>query len=177
MGCTADGHIFTIGAWSRPENAPNGWRIPRAEVHRAVAGAFDRYDVGLMFADPPKWWSEIDEWAAKYGDETVLACDTNSARRFAPLCDRFSTAVAEGVISHDDNVLLTRAIAACARKLVRLRDDPEDGRTRFVVTKSDTRKIDRAVAAILALGAAEAMPAPPSGPGHYYSSAELWGDT
>jgi hypothetical protein len=37
---------------------------------------------------------------------------------------------------------------------VRLVDDDEDGRSRFVVVKADTRKIDDAVGAILALEAA-----------------------
>jgi hypothetical protein len=46
----------------------------------------------------------------------------------------------------------------CARKPVRLRDDPEDGRSAFVIVKADTRKIDRAVAAVLAFGAASGAP-------------------
>jgi len=154
--CTADGYLFCLGAWSRPANVPD-WRVPRGEVHAAVAAAFARYDVGLFYADPPKWWSEIDTWAGLYGDEVVVGVDTNSARRFAPLCDRFAVAVAERTLSHDGDQALVHALAACARKNVRLRDDPADGRTAFVVVKADTRKIDRAVAAILALGAAEEM--------------------
>jgi hypothetical protein len=158
-GCTAAGHLFLVGAWARPDLAPADWRVPRGDVHAAVAGAFARYDVAVMYADPPKWWSELDDWAALYGEDRVVALDTNQASRFAPLCDRFATAVAERAVSHDGDVALTRALAACRRKNVRLRDDPADGRTRFVVTKADTRKIDRAVAAILALGAAETTPA------------------
>lgn len=160
-GCTADGFVFLVGAWSRPENAPKGWRVPRDEVHAKVADACERFDVGRMFADPPRWWSELDEWVGLYGEEVVLALDTNSGRRFAPLCDAFATAINEGQVSHDGNVLLTQHLAACARKQVRQTADPEDGRTAFVVVKADTRKIDRAVAAILALGAAQSMPAAP----------------
>jgi len=89
-----------------------------------------------------------------------VAMDTNSVRRFAPLCDTFATAVLEGALSHDGNPGLTSALAACARRNVRLGDDPDDGRSQFVVVKQDTRKIDRAVAAILAYGAAKAMPKP-----------------
>jgi hypothetical protein len=172
-GCTADGHLFLLGAWSRPEGATD-WRVPRPEVHAAVASAFRRFDVGIGYFDPPKWWSELDDWAALYGEERVVAVDTNSARRFAPLCDRFATAVAERAISHDGDPLLTRALAACARKNVRLRDDPDDGRTRFVIVKQDVRKIDRAVAAILALGAAEEMPVLESvGVSEYINLAEI----
>lgn len=163
-GCTEDGHLFLVGAWSRPPGAPQGWRIPRNEVHTAVADAFARFDVAVMFCDPPKWWTELDQWAGLYGDERVVAVDTNSVRRFAPLCDQFATAVLEGAVSHDGDPGLTHALAACARKNVRLGDDPDDGRSRFVIVKSDTRKIDRAVAAILAFGAAKTMPPPRAEP-------------
>jgi hypothetical protein len=137
-------------------------------VHATVARAFERYDVAVMFCDPPRWWSELDEWAALYGEDRVVALDTNQASRFAPLCDRFATAVAERAVSHDGDIALTRALAACRRKNVRLSDDPADGRTRFVVVKADTRKIDRAVAAILALGAAEAVTEPAAPVADFY---------
>jgi hypothetical protein len=156
-GCTQDGYLFLIAAWSRPERASKDWRVPRHEVHAAVAAAFDRYDVGRMYADPPKWYSEIEDWQRLYGDR-VLALETNFASRFAPLCDLFATAIAEGALTHDGDELLTQALAACARKNVRLRDDPDDGRTRFVIVKADTRKIDRAVGAVLAYGASMTMP-------------------
>jgi hypothetical protein len=122
----------------------------------------ERYDVAQLFADPPRWFDEIAQWVDLYNtddNERVLALDTNSARKFAPLCDRFVVAVEEGKLSHDGDSPLTEALAACARKQVRLADDPDDGRSRFVVVKADVRKIDRAVAAILAYGAA--MEAPP----------------
>jgi hypothetical protein len=69
------------------------------------------------------------------------------------------TAIDEANLSHNGDEPLTLALGASARKQVKLADDPDDGRTRFVITKADTRKIDRAVAAVLAYGAA--MEAPP----------------
>ena len=80
------------------------------------------------------------------------------ARRFAPSCDRFATAVREGTITHDGSPELTASLAACARKKVSPTADDQDGRTKFVIVKADTRKIDEAVAAVLALEAAELMP-------------------
>lgn len=160
-GCTEDGHLFLVGAWSRPPGAPSTWRIPRDEVNAKVAETFDRFDVGRMYADTPKWREEIGAWVDEYntrGNERVLALDTYSARRFAPMCDGFVTAIDEGRLSHDGDELLTQALAACARKQARLADDPDDGCSRFVIVKADTRKIDRAVAAVLAYGAATEMP-------------------
>jgi hypothetical protein len=163
-GCTEDRHLFLIGAWTRPEDAPPRWRVPRGEVHELLAETFERYDVAKMYADPPHWGDEISMWTDQYGGrdgEVVVALDTNSGRRFAPLVDAFVTAVEEGTLSHDGNPNLTLHLAACARKTVRLADaDDDDGRIPYVIVKADTRKIDRAVAAILALGAARQVPPP-----------------
>lgn len=157
-GCTTAGHIFELAVWERPKDARDGWIVPRHQVHEAVAQAFARYRVGRMLCDPPKWYSEIEGWVQKYGEKRVVALDTNQARRFAPACDRFAVAVREKSISHDGNNGLVRHLAACAKKKVRLADDETDGRTPFVIVKADTRKIDRAVGAVLALEAAMTMP-------------------
>lgn len=153
-GCTADGFVFEVASWTRPAHVDE-WRVPRAEVHAAVHHAFDTWTVGRMLCDPAKWYSEIEGWAAEHGEERVLVFDTNQARRFAPACDRWATAVRERVLSHDGTA--TADVAACAKKKVRLADDDFDGRTQFVVVKADTRKIDRAVGVILAYEAAMTM--------------------
>ena len=120
-GCTEDGRLFLVGAWSRPLNGPEGWRVPRAEVHATLAAAFERFDVGLMYADPPKWWSELDAWAEQYGDDRVLAFDTNQGRRFSPLCDAFATAIAEATVSHDGDPNLTQHRSVCPQESARRR--------------------------------------------------------
>lgn len=147
-------HLFKVARW-----APDlGDRINRPEVHEAVAAAFDRFRVGRMYADPPKWWSELDQWAALYGEDRVVALDTNQARRFAPECDRFATTLREGGFTHDGDPEMRLSLSACAKKAVRLADDEDDGRSKFVIVKADTRKIDDAVGGVLALGAAMSMP-------------------
>ena len=161
-GCTAEGFVFEIACWERPDDVEE-WRVPRLEVNAKVAEVFDTYDVGRMLCDPPKWWTEIETWAETYNpardeDAIVLFLDTNQPRRFAPACDRFSTALTERAISHDGGEGLTLHLAGCARKKVRLSDDDDDGRTKFVIVKADTRKIDRAVSAVLAYEAAMTMP-------------------
>ena len=165
-GCTADGIVFPVAAWERPDDV-EVWRVPRAEVTEKVAEAFELYDVGRMFCDPPKWWTEIESWADRWNptrveDAVVLEFDTNQARRFAPACGRFVTALAEKSITHPDDQALRAHLAACARKKVRLMDHDDDGRTKFVIVKADTRKIDRAVAAVLAHEAAMTMPEAPA---------------
>jgi hypothetical protein len=162
VACTADGYSWKLGRWNRPKNV-EGWTVPRSEVNEAVANAFARFRVGRMFYDPPKWWSEGEQWASKYGKEVVLALDTNQARRFAPAVDRWRTAIREGTHTHDSDPALAEHVKASHLKKVKLTDAEDDGRTRYVIVKGeDRRKIDGAVADILALEAAMSMPEPPA---------------
>lgn len=164
VGCTEEGHRFAIATWERPPGAGPQWRVPRLEVAAKVAWTFETFDVGRMYCDPAKWWSEIDEWAARYRlgpreeDERVLMFDTNSTTRFSAACDRYSTALAEGSSTHDGDSTVTRHVLAMARRKVKAAAADDDGRTRYVFVKMDTRKIDAGIADVLALEAAMTMP-------------------
>jgi hypothetical protein len=115
-----------------------------------------------MLCDPPKWQTEIEAWAQRWGDEVVLFFDTNQPRRMSAACDRFTTTLAEGGLSHDGDQLLRAHVLAMARKKAYLKvEDETDGRTRFVFTKNeDGHKIDAGIGAVLALEAAMTMPEP-----------------
>ncbi len=153
-------HTFEIETWSRPKNAPKGWRIPRADVQARVAEAFAYWDVGLMLCDPAKWQTEIEGWAELFGEERVVFFDTNQPTRMWRACDRFSTALAEGAYSHDGSSTLTDHVLALHKRKVRVRDEDDDGRTKFVFVKGpDRAKIDAGIGAVLALEAAATMPA------------------
>lgn len=158
VGCTADGYSFRIGRWHRPPNSPD-YTVPRSEVHERIAWMFDHFDVGLFLFDPPKWWTEGEQWAQRYGEKRVLAFDTNQARRFAPAVDRWRTAIREGIHAHDGDPDLADHIKAAHLKKVQLAAAEDDGRTRYVIVKGeDRRKIDGAIADILAYEAAMTMP-------------------
>jgi hypothetical protein len=161
VGCTADGYIWPIRIWTRPINAPTDWKIPRLEVERQVEATFERWDVGRMCADPPKWQTEIERWMERWGDDVVVFFDTNQPRRMSPACDRFGTGVAIGALSHDGDSELATHIAAMSKAKARGRDPENDGRTLYVYTKSDDlRKIDAGIGAVLAYEAAMSMPTP-----------------
>jgi hypothetical protein len=161
VGCTHDGHMFVVGAWERARHDDGspvvGWTVPRLEVGAAVRAAFERWDVGLMLADPPKWSTEIESWAAEFTDR-VKGLDTFVTSKFAPCVDRWLTAIAGGTISHSDDDRLTSHVEAARLQKVRSTADDQDGRTRHVLVKGDDgRKIDGAIAAALALEAAMTM--------------------
>ncbi len=165
-GCTMDGYSFSLGIWQRKPDDPPDWTVPRSEVHQAVAEAFARYRVGRMLCDPPKWYSEIETWTTKYGkdaegDPIVLALDTNQPRRFAPATDRWLTGLREGTHTHDNDPLTNDHVKSAHLRKVRDADDEADGRTKYVLVKGEERKrIDAAVADVLAYEAAMTMPPP-----------------
>lgn len=142
--------------------AGKGWRVPRLKVDQAVRDAFATYDVGLMLADPPKWWTEIEGWAAEFGEETVLFFDTNSDRRMGPAVDRWLTAIGEGTYSHDGDLTTDEHVKAAHTRKARATAPDDDDRTLYTLVKGDDGgKIDAAVADVLALQAAMTMPAKP----------------
>lgn len=157
-GCTADGYSFLIGRWSRPPGATE-WHVPRGEVNQAVAEAFGRYRVGLMLIDPPRWRDEADKWAELYGEERVVALDTNQARRMAPAVDRWLTAVRNGTHTHDGDEFTSDQVKATRLKKIRL-TDAEDDRTMYLLEKDGRIGNDAAVADVLALEAAMTMTPP-----------------
>ncbi|PXY25157.1 hypothetical protein BAY59_24330 [Prauserella coralliicola] len=162
IGCAEiDGepHEFEIEIWSRPKRAPKGWRIPRRDVQARVREVFSYYDVGLMLCDPAKWQTEIEGWAEEFGEERVVFFDTNQPIRMSRACDRFSTTLAEGAFSHDGSETFTRHVLAMHKRKVRVRDEDEDGRTKFVFVKGPEReKIDGGIGGVLALEAFSTMP-------------------
>jgi hypothetical protein len=154
-------HIFEIASWQRPPNV-TGWRVPRLEVQDTMRSCFARWKCHLV-GDPPLWRTELEGWEVEFGETHVEVLETNQARRFAPECDRFATEIRDRAFTHDGSPNLRTALAACMRKLVRLADDDEDGRSSWVIVKADARKIDDAVGAILARTAsahADLTPAP-----------------
>ena len=167
-GCTQDGYSFLLGVWQRQADDPPDWRVPRAEVNKAVAAAFGKYRVGRMFCDPPRWESEIEQWAAEFGMDAddkprVVALDTNQhVRRFAPAVDRWLVAIREGTHTHDNDPLTNAHVKSASLRKVREADLEEDGRTRYVLIKGDDKgRIDAAVADVLAYEAAMTMSPPP----------------
>jgi phage terminase large subunit-like protein len=124
----------------------DAWEVPDAEVHAAVASAFERFNVWRMYADPPYWETACDEWAAKYVDRVVLFY-TKSYGKMAEAVRGFKNAIADGHVSHDGNKAFARHIANAYRMPVSTRDAEL-----FVITKerSDSpNKVDVGVAAVL----------------------------
>lgn len=163
IACTKDGFSFPIGIWERPlreDGQPvKDWRVPRLEVTERVRWAFSHYRVGVMLCDPPRWPTEVDAWALEFGEERVLRHETYQWAKHARAVDRWLSGIREGSHTHNGDETLRRHVEASHLQKVRVNADDEDERTMYVLVKGeDHRKIDAAVADVLAYEAAMTMP-------------------
>jgi len=150
---TMDGYQFT--PVYGPNDEPTIWnpadydgQVPAAEVQAAMSQLMRRYDVVRLYADPPYWETEIDEWVDLYGEERVIRWYTRRIVQMHAACERLKTDIVRqgsGTVtfSHDgcpitaDHIANTRAAAR-----------PMD---RYVLKKaSPSQKIDATIPSILA---------------------------
>jgi hypothetical protein len=154
IGCRVhDGLLFVIKVWERPDDATE-WEVPTLDVDKTVREAFEVYRVWRMYADPPKWETYVDQWAGDLGDR-VVAWWTNSYRKMAFAVRAFCNATRSGELAHDANPVLATHVGNARKELVSAKD--EYGVPLFVLVKDggreSTRRIDAAVAAVLAFEA------------------------
>lgn len=154
-GCRiSDGHLFRLGLWERPAGVEDGdWEVPGAEVDAEVHRAMDRYQVWRMYADPPRWQEEIDQWAGRYEGVTVK-WETYRVKAMAFAVRRFADALSTGGLSHDGDPDLTRHVGNAYKAATKIRDDDDKWLWRIEKEHPKSpRKIDAVMAAILAFEA------------------------
>jgi phage terminase large subunit-like protein len=144
IGCTVEEkpHLWVEGLWENPHDPQ--WRVPRGDVDNAVAMAFNTYDVVELAADPWGWRSELEAWANRHGEKRVLEWNTAHAQRMAPATDRLYQAVMTKSLSHDGDPRLAAHMAHCVAKRTPMGDLVAKDK------RNSPRKIDAAVAAIVA---------------------------
>lgn len=149
---TSDGLIFTPRYG--PDRLPTIWnpkewpeeRTPRGQVHDAVAEVFERYDVARFYCDPPRWETDVDQWATEFGMDRVVEWPTYRPKQMHEALERFVTDLQAGRVTHDGCPLTSQHMAN-ARKATRA--------SRYILGKpSNHQKIDAAMATVLAHEAA-----------------------
>ena len=146
--CLQDGHLFVLGWWEKPEGA-RGWEVPEGEVDAAMARAFNTYKVVRAWLDPPYWQTEIDRWAREWGS-VIEPWHTNRPAPMSAAVERFHTdALAEAFTLSGDPRLRTHLLNA-------RREHHRAGYWLVKDQKGRPRKIDGAVASVLAYGARNA---------------------
>lgn len=157
IGCrVSDGHLFEIGVWEQPDG-PLGeeWEVPTTEVDAAVHSAFAKYRVVGFFADPARWESYIAAWEAKYHRKLTVKSSSGHpiewwmtggrASLTTRALEQFHSAVMDGELSHGGTFALTRHVLNARRR--------SSSRYGLQIGKEhpdSPRKIDAAIAAVLA---------------------------
>lgn len=151
-GETIDGLQFTprYGPDRRPtvwNPAEWGGSIPRSEVHAAVDELFTVYKVERYYCDPHDWYTDIGEWALKYGENRVFEWPTNMINRMYNAIRNFEVDLASERITQD-GCPIADAQFANARKKAR------PGQKYTLDKPTDHQKIDVVMSSILAHEAA-----------------------
>lgn len=125
---------------------PSEWggQTPRLEVDAAVDELMRRYTVVRMYCDPPYWETEVDTWAARYGEKRVVRWYTNRIVQMHAACERLLTDVTKADVAFaHDGCEDTSAHVGHARKAARQAD-------RYVLRKAAPhQKIDLGVVSVL----------------------------
>lgn len=152
---TLDGYQFTptYSSLELPtiwNPAEWGGQVPRLEVDAAMDELVRRFNVVRVYLDPPYWESEIDAWAAKYGEKRFIRWYTNRIVQMYDASERLLTDVTKGGsgFAHD-GCEDTAVHVGNARKAARQAN-------RYVLRKpaGAHQKIDLAVVSVVAHEAA-----------------------
>ena len=142
-------HLQVLGLWERPPGADGQeWHVPIEEVDAAVRRAMTRFDVVELSADPPYWSRQIEEWEHDYG-AVVVRFETYVRKRMSQACSAFYQAATTDAMSHDGHPGLERHVANAVLK--------ESAQGAYITkeSKSSPRRIDAAVASVVAYARAQ----------------------
>lgn len=151
VGCTLEEtpRLWVVAHWERPGHDPgHQWRVPIAEVEQAIREACGEWQVVEVGCDPYRFARSIQLLA----DEglPVREWNTGAPGRIVPACKAFFDAVMDETVGHDGDPGL-------ARHLRNARTKTDEKGTRIVKEAvGSTRKIDLAIAAVIAFNLAAA---------------------
>jgi phage terminase large subunit-like protein len=148
---TSDGALFVIGHWERPLDDAH-WRVPIEEVEQRMLDLAMMYDVIEVCCDPFRWQRSMEVWRSN-GLPVVEFNQT--PQRMVPATAAVYDAVIQSRLRHDGDPRLTRHIANAT---------PHYSRHGVMLRKGreSNKKIDLAVAAIMAWSRAMTISTPPA---------------
>jgi len=149
----SDGLLQVIQVWD-PDKY--GGEVPRDEVDAAVGWVFSRFKVVGFRADVKEFESYVDSWTTKYRKKlkvkaspgNMIAFDMRGqTKKFALDCEKMYDAIVEKALCQGGDKLLRQHILNAHRH-----PTTYDAISIRKASKDSSRKIDAAVAAVLAFG-------------------------
>ena len=149
VACSVDEphHLEILGLWEKPDTAGGhnmGWRTPIHELKDTILEACERFKVVEIACDP---W-RLEETLANLAEMglPVVEFSTNSIQRMTQATQLCYDKIIAGEISHTGDPALIRHFNNAV-----LREDPKRGSRLTKERKGSSKKIDAAIAAIIAL--------------------------
>ena len=149
VACSVDQphHLEILGLWEKPDTAGGhsmGWRTPIHELKDTILEACERFSVVEIACDP---W-RLEETLANLAEMglPVVEFSTNSVQRMTQATQLAFDKIINGELSHDGDPALIRHFNNAV-----LREDPKRGSRLTKERKGSSKKIDIAIAAIIAL--------------------------
>jgi phage terminase large subunit-like protein len=144
-------HIDVVDAWEKPQESDNSWVVPVVDVEDAIRKACKRWNVRAIACDPARWARTFQD----LDDEGLPMLEfPQSPARMIPATQSFYEAVMNKSITHSGDLRLARHLSNCV-----IRTDSRGSRI-SKDGRNSPRKIDLAVAAVMALAEAYAEPEP-----------------
>lgn len=142
------GFQWVHAAWEKPEGTPDRasddderlWEVTDEQVDGALADAMDLYKVVLVYADPPRFESNVAKWSGKYGEKRVAEWYTNRPRQIGQAMRAYVTGQRSGELTHDGNEMYARHIANARKGDLKVRDDDETPLWTIYKPKPDSTK-------------------------------------
>jgi phage terminase large subunit-like protein len=142
-------HVFLVRAWEKQPTDVADWRVDSQEVEDEIFDFCSRYKVLEIACDPYRWQRSMQ--ALEDRGLPIVEYASTSPARMVPACAKFYDAVSQGRLSHDREPLLARHLGNCVIKNDRL------GPRIVKEHKTSPRKIDAAVAAVIAFDRATSI--------------------
>lgn len=140
-------HVDVVAAWERPADAQQEWQVPILDVEDAIRAACRRWQVRELVCDPFRW---ARTYQVLEGEGLPVVEFPQSPARMTPATTRFYEAVMNRSVTHSGDPRLARHIANAVLKA------DSRGTRIYKEHKHSQRRIDLAVAAVMALDRAAA---------------------
>jgi phage terminase large subunit-like protein len=134
-------HIDVVGLWEKPRDA-HDWEVPRTEVKDTIRDACKRWDVKGIAWDEYLWLDAADELET---EGLPIIRFPQVAQRMSPATQRFYEMAVDKALTHSGDAGLARHVGNAVLKV-----DSRGWRI-YKEHKSSPRKIDLAVATVMAV--------------------------
>lgn len=144
-------HVGVVQAWERPQDGRHDWQVPILDVEEAIRAACRKWQVNEIACDPFRW---ARTYQILESEQLPIVEFPQSPSRMVPATQRFYEAVVNVAMTHSGDPRLARHIDNCVLKV-----DARGARL-AKESRSSVRKIDLAVAAVMAFERASQTPEP-----------------